>query len=143
MSDTSPRVQAALRHDAPKALPPKGQPGGLLFEFLRGHDRFLCELRDHGPYGTEAQFYENEEFVFSRRFDSWLDARALEASTAALEAQKKVYASVRDSSAWPISGGMFGAFPVGFLSPVLVALAGDFGKRATKRINLKVERLLA
>ena len=46
------------------------KPGELLFEFLRGHDRFLCELRDHGDFDVEAQFYQNEEFLFSRRFDS-------------------------------------------------------------------------
>jgi hypothetical protein len=46
------------------------KPGELLFEFLRGHDRSLSELRDHGDFGIEAQFYENEEFPFSRRFDS-------------------------------------------------------------------------
>jgi hypothetical protein len=41
-----------------------------LFEFQRGHDRFLCELRDHGePYGVEARFFENGEFLCSRRFD--------------------------------------------------------------------------
>jgi hypothetical protein len=33
MSDTAPTNQAALCHNAPKALPPKGQPGELLFEF--------------------------------------------------------------------------------------------------------------
>ena len=32
--------------------------------------RFLCELRNHGDFGVEAQFYQNEEFLFSRRFDS-------------------------------------------------------------------------
>ena len=30
--------------------------GERLFEVRRGHDRFLCELRDHGEYGIEAQF---------------------------------------------------------------------------------------
>jgi hypothetical protein len=32
--------------------------------------RWLCELRDHGAYGTEAQFWEHEEFRYSRRFDT-------------------------------------------------------------------------
>jgi hypothetical protein len=40
----------------------------------KGHDRFLCELRDHGAYGIEAQFWKKEEFFFSRRFDPSLDA---------------------------------------------------------------------
>jgi hypothetical protein len=51
-----------------------------LFEFLRGHDRFRCELRDHGPHGIEAQFFQNEEFLYARRFegiDPTLTARAL------------------------------------------------------------------
>jgi hypothetical protein len=51
------------------------KPGELLFEFLRGHDRFLCELRDHGDFGVEAQFYQNEEFLFSRRFESCVLSR--------------------------------------------------------------------
>jgi hypothetical protein len=43
--------------------------GEKLFEFLRGQDRFLCELRDHGEgFGVEAQFYWNDEFLFSRQF---------------------------------------------------------------------------
>ena len=44
-------------------------PRETLFEFLRGHDRFLCELRDHGRWGVKAQFYQNEEFFCGRRFD--------------------------------------------------------------------------
>jgi hypothetical protein len=49
-----------------------------LFEFYRerDHTRWLCELLDHGEHGVEAQFYRNEEFLFSRR---WPDrARAAE-----------------------------------------------------------------
>ena len=46
------------------------QPGEKLFEFLVGHKRHLCELRDHGKWGTEAQFFVNEEFVMGRRFDT-------------------------------------------------------------------------
>jgi len=43
--------------------------GELLFEFMRGHLRFRCELRFHGEsYGWEAQFYRNEEFARGRRF---------------------------------------------------------------------------
>lgn len=55
--------------------PPREQrPGELLCEFLRGHDRFRIELRDHGEtYGIEAQIYRNEEFEYSRRFDARLD----------------------------------------------------------------------
>jgi hypothetical protein len=36
----------------------------------RDHTRWLCELRTHPePYGVEAQFFRNEEFYSSRRFD--------------------------------------------------------------------------
>lgn len=73
MSDTSPRDQTALRHDAPQDAPRQPQPGELIFEFLRGHDRYSCELRDHGPYGVEAQFWKNEEFLYSRKFHPRLD----------------------------------------------------------------------
>jgi hypothetical protein len=56
-----------------KPPPPRQrQPGEQLFEFLRGHDRFLCELRED-PHGIDAQFWLNEEFLCSRR----LDTRAL------------------------------------------------------------------
>jgi hypothetical protein len=54
-----------------KPTPPRApQPGELLFEFLRGHDRFLCELRDRSQYGVEAQFYQNEELLIGRRFET-------------------------------------------------------------------------
>jgi hypothetical protein len=42
--------------------------GEGLFEFVRGYDLFLCELRDRGEYGVEAQCYINEEFLIGRRF---------------------------------------------------------------------------
>jgi hypothetical protein len=49
------------------------QPGNRasdLFEFVREHDhvRWPCELRDHGEYGCEAQFFRNEKFHMSRTF---------------------------------------------------------------------------
>jgi hypothetical protein len=62
-----------MLHNHVKAAPRQPQPGERLFEFLLGHDRILCELRDHGPYGIEAQFFRNEEFRYSRRFDPGLD----------------------------------------------------------------------
>jgi hypothetical protein len=40
-------------------------PGERLFEFVRGHDRFACELRYHGKYGVEAQLLKNGEFSYS------------------------------------------------------------------------------
>ena len=32
-------------------------PGERLFEFLVGHKRWLCELRDGGQWGVQAQFW--------------------------------------------------------------------------------------
>ena len=56
---------------APSRQPQHGEP---LFEFLHGHDRYLCELRDYGEtYGVEAQFWKNEAFFYGRRFDARLD----------------------------------------------------------------------
>jgi len=53
-----------------KPLPPrKPRPGEPLFSFVRGHDRFACELRYHGEWGVEAQFLKNEELLIGRRFD--------------------------------------------------------------------------
>jgi hypothetical protein len=59
-------------HGAASDPPRQPQRGELLFEFYveRDHTRWLCELRQHPePYGVEAQFYRNEEFYSSRRFD--------------------------------------------------------------------------
>jgi hypothetical protein len=56
----------------PLGPPRQPQPGELLFEFYRecDHSRWLYELRQHPePYGVEAQFYRNEVFDSSRRFD--------------------------------------------------------------------------
>jgi hypothetical protein len=55
-------------HNAATPAPRQPQPGEFLFEFLRGPDRFLCELRDHGTYGVEAAFLQNGEFLESRTF---------------------------------------------------------------------------
>jgi hypothetical protein len=55
-------------YNASKPAPPQPQPGEFLFEFLHGHDRFLCELRDHGEYGIEAAFVQNGELLVSRTF---------------------------------------------------------------------------
>ena len=70
MNDTSPKDQAKLLWNAPKAPFRQPKPGEPLFSFLRGHDRFLCELRDHGEFGVEAMFWHQEEFLYSRRFDT-------------------------------------------------------------------------
>jgi hypothetical protein len=50
MADDKPPFYAP--HQPPRiAREPK--TGELLFEFLRGHDRFMCELFDLGEYGVE------------------------------------------------------------------------------------------
>ena len=54
----------------PPAPPRQRQPGERLFECLHGHDRYLVELRKHGAYGVEAQFWQNEEFSDSQRFET-------------------------------------------------------------------------
>ena len=61
------------RHNAKPPGPRQAQPGELLFEFLQGHTRIRCELRDHGDYGVEAQFLHNEEIVIGRTFHQRLD----------------------------------------------------------------------
>ena len=73
----------------PPPKPPK--PAAFLFEFLVGHDRFLCELRDHGTYGVEAQFYQNENFLIGRRFDPRLDATRPSRELAVQWAERKEY----------------------------------------------------
>lgn len=62
--DDEPFYTPNRKPDPPRE-PTAGEPP---FALLRGHVRFLCELRDHGAYGIEAQFYENEDFLVSRRF---------------------------------------------------------------------------
>lgn len=62
--------------NGPPAQPRQPQPGEKLFEFYRERDRsrWLCELRQHPePYGVEAQFFQNDEFIIGRRFDRTLD----------------------------------------------------------------------
>jgi len=48
-----------------------GRPGDLLFSFRDAkHRQIDCELRDHDPYGVEAQFLIDREFYLSRRFET-------------------------------------------------------------------------
>ncbi len=63
-----------VKPNRPPAPSRQPQHGERLFEFLHGHDRYLCELLDHGDtYSVEVQFWKNEEFLCSRRFDARLD----------------------------------------------------------------------
>jgi hypothetical protein len=53
---------------------PALKPREKLFEFLRGNDRILCELVDHGPVdGVEAQIFYSTEIVIVRTFKPRLD----------------------------------------------------------------------
>lgn len=62
-----------MRHDAPQPPTRQHVPGKVLFAFLVGHDRYRCELRDHGPaQGIEAQWFKNEEFSHARTFAPWM-----------------------------------------------------------------------
>jgi len=59
-----------------RPLVPCAQPqhGEQLFEFVHGHDRYRCELRDYGHiFGVGAQLWRNEDFVCGRRFDARMD----------------------------------------------------------------------
>jgi hypothetical protein len=63
-----------------------------LFEFLRGHDRILCELVDDGPvYGVDVQFFTSEEIVIGRTFPAYPDAARTprEMAIAWAEAERK------------------------------------------------------
>jgi hypothetical protein len=76
MSDTAPKDQSQLVHNAKPTPARQPKPGERLFEFYResDHSRWLCGLRDHGNvYGVEVQFFKNEELGRARRFDPRLD----------------------------------------------------------------------
>jgi len=62
----------ALLWNAPRPPKPEPVPGELLFALLRERDgdRMYCEIRSHGEFGVEAQFFSNDEFSHSRRFDT-------------------------------------------------------------------------
>ena len=58
--------------NGPPRPPRQPTPGERLFEFYRerDHSRWLCELRNHGEYGVEAQFLKNEELLWRTRSTS-------------------------------------------------------------------------
>jgi hypothetical protein len=62
---TDPALLAGAKPPAPR----QPVPGELLFAFILGHDRWRCELRDHGDvYGIEAQFFLNGDLERARTF---------------------------------------------------------------------------
>jgi hypothetical protein len=69
---------------SPTRKPPSARvarAGELLFEFRNGIDHYVCEVRDHGEFGVEAQFLLNGELYIARTFqdqpDLQLHARQL------------------------------------------------------------------
>ena len=46
----------------------EGQGENLLWILAKDHRRFVCQLRSHGTYGWECQFFEGDELIASRRF---------------------------------------------------------------------------
>jgi hypothetical protein len=49
-------------------LPREPKPGELPFEFNRGEYRYRVELRDHGQWGMDAQFFCDGHLHMSRMF---------------------------------------------------------------------------
>ena len=64
MTDDAP-FYSPFRKPQPPRQP---QPGIPLFAFIRETDRahIACELRNHGPYGWEAQYFHSGSLLFSR-----------------------------------------------------------------------------
>ncbi len=85
-----------FRENRPPTPPRQPQPGESLFAFVRGHDRFTCELRDHGEHGVEAQFFQNEEFLISRLFDQRMDSTRTPRELATAWAEQERQAIERD-----------------------------------------------
>ena len=74
---TSPRDQDSMLWNAKPKAARQPRPGELLFEFQRGIDSFVCQLRDHGEFGVEVQFLINDELRVGRTFrDDVLRGRA-------------------------------------------------------------------
>src|SRR5258708_7788863 len=71
MSNDKPHFAA---HDL-KIPPRQPLPGELLFEFYRAADHkfFRCELRDHGQWGVEAQFFDPVDPVIAQTFQDLND----------------------------------------------------------------------
>ncbi len=68
-----------------------GKPGDRLFKFRKDVDRYVCELRDHGQYGIEAQFLLNGDLYIARTFQDQPDfgVRARDLAIAWAEQQRK------------------------------------------------------
>jgi hypothetical protein len=60
-----------------KLSPRQSVPGEPLFQFDRAADqkRFRCELRDHGIWGVEAQFFDPVDLVIAQTFQDVYDGQ--------------------------------------------------------------------
>ena len=61
------------------SLPPpkvKPRPGEPVWTMRKGSKLAECELRYHGEYGVEAQFFRDGTFFSGRRFDTKTQALA-------------------------------------------------------------------
>jgi hypothetical protein len=61
---------------SPKAKPAplrRRRPGERLFEFRKGSDHYVGELRYHGEFGVEAQFLLNGDLYIARTFQDQPD----------------------------------------------------------------------
>jgi hypothetical protein len=61
---------------SPKAKPAparRGKAGEWLFEFRKGSDHYVGELRYHGQFGVEAQLLLNGELYIARTFQDQPD----------------------------------------------------------------------
>jgi hypothetical protein len=70
--DTSPKDQAALRHDAPAPPPRAPRPGEHLWTLRKHGARMDAELRDDtgADAGAELQLLRDGAFVYGRRLPS-------------------------------------------------------------------------
>jgi hypothetical protein len=82
------------------------RPPELLFEFLRGHDRFTCELRFLGEWGVEAMFLKNEELFVGHRFDTrTIAAQWAESIRAVIEKRRDALKHERRRSCYHLPRG--------------------------------------
>jgi hypothetical protein len=54
-------------HKLPERIP---RPGEGIWQVRHNHALWSCELRDHSPWGVEAQILRDNELVIGRRFDT-------------------------------------------------------------------------
>jgi hypothetical protein len=78
MSDTSPKNQRALQHNAPKAPPRQPKPGEEIWRLTHADGLVhTCELRDNSRVGAgwDVMLLEDGDPLFSRRCVDEAEAR--------------------------------------------------------------------